>query len=50
MSDANFNKCPYSLSLNVLDKYYLIALEKGPMTQHAVLNMLAFYPVYEDLN
>ena len=47
MSDVNFNKYPFSLSFKALDKYYIIPLEKGPMTEyvvffckHAVLNVL----------
>ena len=52
MSDSNFNKYPCSLSLKVLDRYYLIPLEKETMTESvvffrklAVLNVLAFYLV-----
>ena len=50
MSNVNFDPC--GLSLKVLEKYYFIPLEKGPMTEsivffrkHTVLNVLAFYLV-----
>ena len=39
MSDVNFNKYPFSQSFKVLDKYYLIPLEKGPTTEYVVFKI-----------
>ena len=52
MSVVHFNEYPCSLSSKVLDDYFVVPLEKGPMTEtvvlfckHAVLNVLAFHLV-----
>ena len=37
--DDNFDKYSFSKSFKILDKYYLIPLEKGPMAEYVIFKI-----------